>query len=688
MKKKMNKTILLASTFFLTSLVVNTNSFASEDYKLDLDESLEKSLANKDDILSYDDSDIDEVNVEDSKENLENNIDDSDLINDKLPIEEISSDKEDKTLDQIEDKEVLDDENKATDSSKAPARDKIDEEEIIDENIKADEENKEVSQGSKEVIYYNEDSIDDFLGLEDSDLSKTSEDKSFANNLEDKDELNLPSKKTKDTKEKKDPVSYDQTDVDDVFPTLDIKSSGKSLHGNGSFINKKGKTQYYENHNLIVNASLIKDDKFYTIDSKGIVTNPKNEWGVVGNKVYFTNIEGKLYKGFNTIYGKNYFFNEDGSLSTAKKILNKDSYLRANEKGELVKVKNEWIKENNKVYRTNDKGDLMKGLNKIGNDTYNFAQDGSLITNTKEIKDDRYILTDNLGKVVNPKNTWFAINGLTYRTGNDGKLLKGIANINNNTYLFDDNNGSMIQNKDIMKYGKFFQIDKRGVANNPKNAWINFNNKKYHTNENGYIQEGVWKIDKEYYYFSKDGLQTNTKITQQGVEYIVDENGRAKAVDNKIPGSKNLDKMIDWMYTAMSTGMEYSMDWRERVSEDYADCSSAVYRSMIYGGFLEKGSAIGNTETLFKLGAGGKVMYEIKESDIRYGDIFVAGYPGGSMGAAGHTGFILNKNDDSIIHMNYSSNGVSVTPRKGYMGDSRGLPVKYFRLVGGNSDKF
>ena len=35
--------------------------------------------------------------------------------------------------------------------------------------------------------------------------------------------------------------------------------------------------------------------------------------------------------------------------------------------------------------------------------------------------------------------------------------------------------------------------------------------------------------------------------------------------------------------------------------------------------------------------------------------------------------------------MTYSKNGVAVTPRKGYMGDSRGLPVRYYRLVGANS---
>ncbi|MCI7238427.1 MAG: cell wall-binding protein, partial [Anaerococcus sp.] len=70
-----------------------------------------------------------------------------------------------------------------------------------------------------------------------------------------------------------------------------------------------------------------------------------------------------------------------------------------------------------------------------------------------------------------------------------------------------------------------------------------------------------------------------------------------------------------------------------------------------------------------------------------YGDIFVAGYPGASAGADGHTGFILNEQDDTIIHMSYTPNSVSITPRKGYMGDGRGLPVRYYRLVGGTNNE-
>lgn len=143
---------------------------------------------------------------------------------------------------------------------------------------------------------------------------------------------------------------------------------------------------------------------------------------------------------------------------------------------------------------------------------------------------------------------------------------------------------------------------------------------------------------------------------------------------------------MDWMFQAKNKNMTYNMG-AGRNTETQADCSSAVYRALIYGGFLKSDAYVGNTETLFAMGAKGEVMYEIKENEIDYGDIFVAGNPGQSLGAGGHTGFILNKQNDSIIHMNYSDNGVRVTPRKGRMGDASGRPVKYYRLVGAKSSR-
>lgn len=387
--------------------------------------------------------------------------------------------------------------------------------------------------------------------------------------------------------------------------------------------------------------------------------------------------------GINEVDGKKYYYDSEGQVKTNIKLINEDTYYEAGEDGELQVRTDSWVKFDGKIYRTDQVGKILKGISKVGDDYYNFDKDGAINTSLKIIQDDHLLMADKTGKITNPKNYWFAIDGKTYRTGSDGKILRGLQNVNNNNYIFEKD-GSMIQNRNLMLAGKYYKINQKGLATNPKNAWIDHNGKKYHTNENGYIQEGIWNIDGTLYYFSENGLTGNKQITQKGITYNVDKNGIARPEQNS---TKSVDKAIEWMFTARDAGLTYDMSWQGRTSNYSADCSSAVYRSLIYGGFLEKGAAIGNTETLFKLGAEGKVMYQIDESDIRYGDIFVAGYPGASAGADGHTGFILNEQDDTIIHMSYTPNSVSITPRKGYMGDGRGLPVRYYRLVGGTNNE-
>lgn len=428
-----------------------------------------------------------------------------------------------------------------------------------------------------------------------------------------------------------------------------------------------------------------KDKKKKEDEKKANENNNKLTWQTSGSNTYYKNNNGYYTKGFSTIEGKNYFFDNQGVLQKNKKILVDNTYYESDSKGVLNKKANTWVDIQNNRYRTDANGDFYKGLRQIDGSYYRFDDRGILQTNKKEIKENKFYLTDSKGKITNPSNFWFAIDGTTYRTGNDGKLVTGVRDIDNYTYIFADD-GKLTTNNLIKYRGKFLKSDYRGVATSPKNTWVTYKNSRYHTNENGYIQEGVWNINGTKYYFDSNGIKRNTTVTQGGVEYRVDNRGVATPVDNNIKGDKSIDKTIEWMFAARRAGLNYSMHWQRRVSDEYADCSSAVFRALMYGGFLDKGTWPGSTETLFQMGAKGKVMYEIDESEIRYGDIFVAGHPGGSLGADGHTGFILNRKNDTIIHMNYSADGVSITPRKGRMGDGRGLPVRYYRLVGASNN--
>lgn len=142
----------------------------------------------------------------------------------------------------------------------------------------------------------------------------------------------------------------------------------------------------------------------------------------------------------------------------------------------------------------------------------------------------------------------------------------------------------------------------------------------------------------------------------------------------------DINKMIQWM---KSREGKVSYSQSSRLGPASYDCSSAVYFALIEGGFMPKGT-MGNTESLFLLE--GKLLQPILKSNVRKGDIFVAGVKGGSSGNNGHTGIFLD--NQTIIHCTfvpaYGKNGICTTPAQGWMGDYSGMPVYYYRLKGSN----
>ena len=714
--KKLNKTLLLASTLFVSSTVsLADKSYADEGYDLNVEPSKSTNLDNNETQTnneaensstteaSEDESSFISDGTNESSETNNDSIDKTDETTSLTPQENTLEQQDEESEQSKEIKETpevneslenpeankdFEDEADKDDISKDDDKqqDKKDEDsDGIENDYKEDEDKETISKENlDDVVYYNNKNLDEIFNPNykpakttnknenqtlDTNQNTTSDNKA---DEEKSDSSNDKSKKLDDDESKEEETKLEKTNY-------------YSQKGTGYLVNENGNVKYYEDNKLVKNARILIEDKIYDIDQNGIATNPKSMWSSINKNIFYLNEEGNIIRGIKEINGSKYYFNKQGHLQRNKIIVTNKSFYNVSNDGSMINPKNQWININNRKYYNDNNGKLLKGIATIKNKSYYFDSKGALSTNKKLIAADKYYLVDRNGVVKNPKNAWFSMGGKTYRSDQNGKLAKGAKTINNNTYVFESN-GVMIQNRSVISAGKYYRIDNRGVATVVRNSWVNLDGKKYHTNSNGYVKEGVWKIDNQYYYFTQNGLTPNKKITQRGVVYTVDKNGIATKEDNNIPGSKSLDKALEWMFNARDRRMTYNMG-AGRNSSTQADCSSAVYRSLIYGGFLSKNAWVGNTETLFQLGAEGKVMYEIKENELQYGDIFVSGRPGGSAGAAGHTGFILNPHNDTIIHMTYSKNGVAVTPRKGYMGDSRGLPVRYYRLVGSNSSK-
>lgn len=133
----------------------------------------------------------------------------------------------------------------------------------------------------------------------------------------------------------------------------------------------------------------------------------------------------------------------------------------------------------------------------------------------------------------------------------------------------------------------------------------------------------------------------------------------------------SIENMIKWM-TDREGKVTYSMT--HRLGPNSYDCSSAVFLAMIAGGFLPAGS-MGNTDTLFAMN--GTRLRKISRSEVRRGDIFIAGTPGQSTGSGGHTGIFLS--NGSFIHCSYTWNGIHTDTNDIYM--SSRLTHNFYRIV-------
>ncbi|MDD7305452.1 MAG: peptidoglycan amidohydrolase family protein [Peptoniphilaceae bacterium] len=379
--------------------------------------------------------------------------------------------------------------------------------------------------------------------------------------------------------------------------------------------------------------------------------------------------------------GVNSYYYDNGVLQKNKDTVLNGKFYSLDSQGKANVAKNKWVNVNGVKYYANQNGYTQVGLKKIGNTTYNFEQNGKLSANKTIFANGTYYKINNLGIASAIRNQWLDYNGSTFYVNNKGGKASGLTEISGKTYYF--NNSGMVKNLPLLYTGdRFYSVDSKGVVSLKRNTWVNYKGIDYYANNEGWRCQGITNINGKVYNLTKSGPGKNyyAYSEKDNATYYFDSNGVGTLVSTGKP-KKDLNLLVGWMYDGMNNNMTYSMS-AARTSANASDCSSAVFRAMIYAGFRDKGSFIGNTETLFSLGSKGQVLKEISEDEIDYGDIFVAGVPGQSLGAGGHTGIILDKN--TIIHSNYTDNGISVTQRKGRMGDASGYPIRYYRLVGGS----
>ena len=123
----------------------------------------------------------------------------------------------------------------------------------------------------------------------------------------------------------------------------------------------------------------------------------------------------------------------------------------------------------------------------------------------------------------------------------------------------------------------------------------------------------------------------------------------------------DMDTAIDYMYQLKNRGITYSMSGSRIGTDGTADCSGAVYISLVNAGATKYSYPV-NTESehAWLIANGFDLIAFNKSWNMQRGDVLIFGLKGQSAGAGGHTAIAVDHNN--VIHCNYAHNGVTVNP--------------------------
>ncbi|XBG72413.1 peptidoglycan amidohydrolase family protein [Enterococcus cecorum] len=121
----------------------------------------------------------------------------------------------------------------------------------------------------------------------------------------------------------------------------------------------------------------------------------------------------------------------------------------------------------------------------------------------------------------------------------------------------------------------------------------------------------------------------------------------------------NMETAINYMYQLKNRGITYSMSGSRIGTDGTADCSGAVYISLVKGGAKPHSYPV-NTESehAWLIANGFDLIAFNKSWNMQRGDVLIFGIKGRSLGLGGHTAIAVDH--DNVIHCNYGYNGVTV----------------------------
>ncbi|OVE67137.1 cell wall-binding protein [Clostridium diolis] len=231
------------------------------------------------------------------------------------------------------------------------------------------------------------------------------------------------------------PDNIMQKIINGKYSYCDIEGNKLSLNEGWYFL--KGKWCYLDAHGKRVNGTQTIDGKKYEFNEDGSVKEGwesdkdknwyyydringaiKNDWKQISGNWYYFDKDGKMEKGLQTIKGAKYFFNDNGAMATGwVKIDN--SYYYFSGSGAMQYG---WLTLNDKIYYLDGTSGIMaSGDTVINGKKYRFSSDGSLI---KNVWIDNYTYVNPSGETVNTSSNYS-------HSGTNYQLFKYMTNVNN-----------------------------------------------------------------------------------------------------------------------------------------------------------------------------------------------------------------------------------------------------------------
>ena len=235
-------------------------------------------------------------------------------------------------------------------------------------------------------------------------------------------------------------------------------------------------------------------------------------WQQIGQDRYYFDESGIMAQSWQELDGENYYFSSDGRLVRNDWV--GDRYV--NGKGVLVPElhRTGWHTEApGKRYVRSDGSSPRDCLERIGDHTYYFNENGYVVKGWRELEDSWYYF-DEKGIMA---TDWKQIRGRWHLFRENGTMVTGWQKSGKNWRWFDKNGYMTIGWKKIGE--KWYYFNPSGCM---ITGWRDIRGETYHFDESGAMDTGWIRIDRKDYYFNSDGAME--KDTFVGYFYV-DEQG-------------------------------------------------------------------------------------------------------------------------------------------------------------------